>query len=76
LTYEQTNGITRGANFFRNPVYKCPEIRPKIYEIKPEIFENRAIPEIHTITEIPVICDIKPKISEIWLKNLEIRKNP
>jgi len=38
------NVVIRGAIYLWNPMYKCPEIRPKIPEIQPEIPEIR--PEI------------------------------
>jgi len=53
-------GVLWGANLFWNPMYKCPEIRPKIPEIQPKM------------PEISVICEIRPKIFEIRLGNLEI----
>ena len=58
-------GIPWGQVYFWNSVFKCPEIRPKIPGIQPEIPPFR---------EIPVIREIWPKISAIRLKNLEIRR--
>ena len=47
------NTVTRGANYFLNPGYKCPEIRPEISEIRPEI---------SVLPEIPVILEIRSEI--------------
>jgi len=55
----------REATCFWNLLWKCPEIWPKIPEIQPEI---------PAISNIPVTREIRPKISEIWLGNLEIRR--
>jgi len=40
------HGGPRRANYFLNPVYKCPEIRPKIPEMQPKSPEVPIIPEI------------------------------
>ena len=61
LTCFQNQWDLLWKGYFLNPVYKSPEIRPKIPEIQPEI---PAIPEI------PDIRAIRPKIFEIWLLNL------
>jgi len=49
----------RGANYFRNPVHKCPVIRSEISEIRFEIAEIHALLEIRILPEISVILEIR-----------------
>ena len=68
----------RGANYFWNLVYKCPEIRPKIPEI-PVIREIwRKISEIrlgnHEIwCKIPEKLSFRREIPGIWPETFQIR---
>ena len=57
--------LTRGQLYVCNPMYKCLGIWPTTPKIQPGI---------PAISKIPVIREMRPKISEIQLENLEIRR--